>query len=447
MDFGLGDAVAKFVTKYRIENNLQKINQILGLTSKIYLFLDLCIFVVLVVIYFFIENIFVELSSLEIERFRSVYIIAGLFSLLSFPFLSLNGLIIAHERFVFLKLCDLLNKVFTILLMAVSLHLGYKLYALIFINALVGIGIIWAKLIYLRKTTAIKIDFRFKSKDLAKQIFGFSAWVTVIGIAQRLLINITPTLLAIYSGTAAIAIFSIGSVMEGYVWTFAGALNGMFLPKITTMNNGVVDRKKITELMVRVGRIQLLVVGLLVVGIIVFGKEFIRLWMGRDFEKSYFVVLLLILPGLIPLTQNIASTLMYVENKLKYTACVYILSSCVSLLVSVLLIPQFEAIGAAIGISAGLTLFQVIAMNIVYYKVIKIDVVYFFKMCFLKMLPSFGAIVIIGLLINHYIKASHFLIFFLKIFVLGILYILIMWLFGLNKEEKNIFLMMFPRKR
>lgn len=439
MDFGLGDAVARFISKYRIENDEQKINQILGLTSKIYLYINLCIFTALVVFFFLLDNIFKELNDVEIEKFKSIYIIAGLFSLLSFPFSSLNGVVIAFERFVFLKLCDFINKCLTIVLMVIALYFGYKLYSLVFINALVGIFIIIIKLFYLRKHTNINVDFKFKSKELKKQIFGFSAWVTIIGIAQRLLINISPTLLAIYSGTTAISIFSIGIIIEGYVWTFAGALNGMFLPRVTALNSESNDKSKVTELMIKVGRIQLFVVGLLVIGIIIFGKEFIVLWMGEKFKESYLVVILLVIPGLVPITQNIASTLMYVENKLKYTALIYIFSSIVSIISSIFLIPKFGALGAALGISLGISIFQVVVMNIIYQKVMKINVVYFLKSSFVKMLPLFLIVIGIGLAMNYYIKTSDFFTLFVKAFIIGIVYLALMFGFGLKKEEKDLF--------
>lgn len=438
MDFGLGEAIARFIAKYRVANEEHKISQLLGLTSKVYLGINLLVLLVLVVFFFLIENIFKELNPVELHKFKTIYCIAGFFSLLSFPFTPLNGVLIAYERFVVLKLCDIFSKVGTIACMAVALFLGYKLYALVAINAIVGIIIILFKFFYLRKTTTIGIDFYYKSKELSKQLFGFSIWVSVIGIAQRLLLNIAPTLLAIFSGTAAIAVFSIGNIMEGYVWTFASALNGLFLPKVAGLASVSNDRKAVTALMVRVGRIQLFVVGVLFVGIITLGQEFIMLWMGASFAPSYPVVILLILPGLITLTQGIGATLMHVENKIKYTAVLYISSSAVSVLISLLLIPKYGALGAAIGIFIALMLFQVVGMNIVYHKVMKINILYFFKECFIKLSLPLGLSLVIGFMVNYSFPASSFLIFFPKVFLIGLTYFELMWFLGLNKSEKEL---------
>lgn len=439
MDFGLGQAIARFIARYRAEKAEQKTNQLLGLTSKLYLWINLVVLVILVGIYFFIENIFIELSPVEILKFKTIYCIAGLFSLISFPFTPLNGILIAYERFMLLKLCDVISKVGTIICMVIALYLGYKLYALVAINALVGILIIVLKLVYLNKTTTIKIDFKYKSKELSKELFGFSIWVTVVGIAQRLLINLAPTLLGVFSGTTQIAIFSIGIIMEGYVWTFANALNGLFLPKVAALTSIHDNREEVTNLMIRVGRLQLIMVGLLFVGLICLGKEFIMLWMGPDFSESYLIVLFLILPSFFTLTQEIALTLLYVENEVKYKAILFISASIVSIVIGSLLIPTTGALGAAIGISIALFLFHVIGMNIVYVKIMKLNILLFFKECYLKMALPLGLSFAAGWIINYYIPAPHFVLFGLKAVLLSLVYIFVMWFFGLNNNEKEIF--------
>jgi len=66
--------------------------------------------------------------------------------------------------------------------------------------------------------------------------------------------------------------------------------------------------------MIKVGRIQLMLVGLLIIGFIIMGKEFMILWMGESFSVSYYVTILLILPCIITLTQDIANTTLVALN-------------------------------------------------------------------------------------------------------------------------------------
>lgn len=443
IDFGLGQAVARFLAKYRAEKKDQKVNHLLSITTKIYLFISLIIMLALIIVYFFIPHIFTQLKSVEIQKFKTIYIIAGLFSLVSFPFMSLNGIFIAFERFVVLKYSDIFSKVGVVFFMIIALLLGYKLYALIAINALIGSVVILFKMIYLFKTTSIKIDLKYKNKGLTKELFGFSAWTSVLGIAQRLMINLAPTLLGIYSGTTAIAIFSIGMLVESYIWTFASALNGLFLPKVSGLVSTSSNREELLQLMVRVGRIQLIVIGIIYIGVVSIGREFIILWMGPDFADSFPIVLLLIFPGFFTITQQIASTLMYVENKVKFVAILFVIAVIASISLSIFLIPRFGDLGAAIAISISLFIFEVVAVNVFYYKIMKIDVFYFFRFSLLKMAPAFGLAFGFASVINYYFAASNFLIFFIKAAAIGLMYAVVMWILALNKYEKDLFISVF----
>lgn len=438
MDFGLGSAIARFISKYRSENNEEKANQLLGLTTRFYLYISLVIFIVLIGVYFCIDQIFIELKPVEIERFKVVFAIAGLFSLLSFPFMPLDGILIAYEKFIILKFCDIISKVSIIVLMVIALLLGYKLFALIAINAFIGILIIIVKLLYIRKNTEVKIQFNYKNKALLKELLSFSIWITIIGIAQRLLINISPTILGRYSGTTQIAIFSIGIIIEGYTWTFAHALNGLFLPRVSKMHLERSNQKDITDLMIRVGRLQLLIMGLLIIGLITFGKEFIILWMGKEFEPSYFVVLLLILPSIVTLTQEIASTYLFVVNEIRFRAMIFIVAALLSATTGVFLAPKYGALGCAIGVFSATMFCHVIGMNFVYWKVLRLNIPRFFKECYLKMLMPLILSIVAGLSANHLFQTVNLMVFIPKVIFFTLVYCSLMFFFGINQDEKKL---------
>ena len=438
MDFGLGQSIARFMARYKAENKKDDIDNLLGISTRLYLLIDGVILLALVIIYFFIENIFKELTPTEIEKFKIVYIIAGFFSLFSFPFTSLNGILIAFERFFVLKLCDLLKKAGTILFMVVAIFMGYKLFALVAINAAVGLIIIGIKLVYLAKTTSIKVNLRFKSREFLKELFGFSAWITIIGIAQRLLLNITPAILGIFSGTTQIAIFAIGTTLEGYTWTFANALNGLFLPRVSQLNLKGESKKEISDLMIKVGRIQLFITGLLIIGLVTMGKEFITLWMGADFENSYYVAILIIVTGIITLTQQIGDTYIIVINKLKFQAYILLGASLVSIILSAIFASKYGAIGSATAIFVALMFGKVIGMNWIYGKILKLDILRFFRECHLNMVIPFGITILSGFLIQKFIPVTTLIYFFSKVILLSIIYFLLMWFWGLNLYEKNL---------
>ena len=439
MDFGLGQAIARKISVYKLENNQKKIDELLGLASKFYLLISLIILSALVLSYFFLNNIFGKLTHEEFQKLEVVYVISGVFSVISFPFLIMEGVLIAYERFIFLKLCDIISKITIVIALVIAIFFGYGLYALILINAIVGLLLISVKCIYLFKNTNININFSNTDKNVLKELMGFSFWTTIIGIGQRLLFNISPILLGILSGTTQIVMFSIGNIIEGYTWTIANALNGMFLSKVTHLESKENNLKSITDLMIKVGRMQLIIIGLLLIGLITLGKQFILLWMGEGYEPSYYIVLLLVLPGIITLTQEIAGTYLIVLNKLKIRAIIILLTSVLSVFISFFLASKYGAIGCAIGIFVANILGQVVGMNYVYWKVIKLEIPRFFKECFLSFIFPLAISIVFGFSLNWFFKTPTFLLFVLKSIMLALFYILILWFFGLRDDEKKTF--------
>lgn len=86
-DFGLSSAVTRFIAKYLAMDRPDLANKCLGLVYKLYIYIDIVLFLALVIVYFFIPQIYEELTPEEIERFKVVYSIAAIYSVLSFPFI------------------------------------------------------------------------------------------------------------------------------------------------------------------------------------------------------------------------------------------------------------------------------------------------------------------------------------------------------------------------
>lgn len=139
VDFGLSSAVSRFVAKYRAEGQEEKASDLLGIVTKLYLCIDAIIFTILLVVYFFISKIYKGLTADEIELYKKLYIIVATYSVISFPFMPLPGVINAYEKFVPLKLCDLGQKVLTILLVVVALLNNMDVIAVVSANAISGL--------------------------------------------------------------------------------------------------------------------------------------------------------------------------------------------------------------------------------------------------------------------------------------------------------------------
>ena len=164
MDFGLSTAVQRFVAKYRAEGDEDKVAKMVGLTTRVYLIIDVVIFVVLFVLYFFINQVFTGLTPDEIERLKGLYLIAGIFSVLNFMFKPMGGAMMAYELFVEQRALDLINKIGIVVLVCIALALGADVFALVLINGATSLIISIIQFVVFKRKTKLQIQWRYYEK-------------------------------------------------------------------------------------------------------------------------------------------------------------------------------------------------------------------------------------------------------------------------------------------
>ena len=435
MDFGLSTSVTRFISKYRAENNEMQINNVMGYVFKLYIAIDVVISIVLLIVYLLIDNIYIGLSISERDTLKKIFLIFATYSVLAFPFTPLSGVLNAYEKFVWLKICELFQKLFAIFLTVVALLIDHGVVALVLMNAVSGIATILLKLWIVGKEKMIRPNFWICDKVLLRELFGFSIWVTVLALAQRLIFNIAPSILGITSTSIEIARFAPASQLEGYFFTFAYAINGLFMPMVARLDYNM-DNRGIENIMIKVGKYQICVLGLLFAGICTVGTEFIELWMGSEYRISGICTVLLIAPSIFLYPQQIATTLLSIRNKVKYQAMSALIIGAINVVLSFVLTPQLGALGSSISICVAF-LVNLVLLNTVYHKILHLNLKQFYKVVYLRYVPPILLAIIIAQFILRYITYSSWLWLLVKIVVCTTVYFILLFMIGFSQEEKG----------
>lgn len=435
VDFGLSAATSKFVSQYHAEGREDKVNQFLGTVYKLYFGVDMIILIIFIAVFFMIDIIYATLSPIELEQFKVVYLIAAATSTLTFPFVTLNGVLNAYEKFVQLKIADLLYRFLLLILMSLALLSGFGLYGVVTVNGIVAVVIIIYKLIVIRRTTGIKVSFLNSDKEAYKLIFKFSVWTTVATLANRLIFNITPSILGAVANTSAIAVFGIVTTIEGYVYLITSAINGMFMPRISRIYADK-HEEQLLPLMINVGRFQFALNGLIVVGFAIVGRQFLNLWMGPTYSEAYFGILLVIIPGLFYNALQIANTAMTVKNKVHLPAIVALIAGVINVSLSLLLSKIIGVVGACISIFVAYMI-RAFLMNWLHYKKMEINIGKFIKACYIKMSIPIIVTEVTGRFLSTLFKNWDWRSICLCGTGVVLLYVVSIIVFGLNREERT----------
>lgn len=438
MDFGLGTSVTRFVAKYRAENNESGINNILGYVIKLYIAIDIIIFILLTIVYFQLENIYTGLNVSEIEVLKKVFVVVAGYSVFSFPFTPLTGILNAYEKFIELKLCDLFQKLSAILLIVIALMSDYGVVALVLMNALSGTLAIVVRLYIIKRNINIRPNLKIKDSSILKSLASFSLWATVLALAQRMIFNLAPSILGITSNSMEIARFAPASQLEGYFFTFAFAINGLFMPTIARYT-AQSDVKSCEKLLTKVGRYQMSILGLLFSGIAVVGTEFMELWMGKEYRMGGICALIMIAPSLLAYPQQIANTMISVQNKIKYSAISAVIMAITNIILSFVLTPKLGVWGASISIGIAYTVNWLI-LNVVYHKQLNLNLKGFYLRVYLKHIPAIAICIVISIVICNLLSITEWTGLLIKAVIVSVIYVISLTTIAFSHNEiANLF--------
>ena len=246
-------------------------------------------------------------------------------------------------------------------------------------------------------------------------------------------------------GTAAVAVFAIAIQLEGMYMQFSTAISSVFLPKVTAMVATNRSRKEISDLFIRTGRIQYIVLAYILSGFIIFGRQFIELWAGAGYSDAYIISLLFFIPLTVPLIQNLGITILQARNEMKFRSVLYIIIALVSLGMQIVLTRYFGGIGCAMGVSGALVVGQILIMNVYYQRRQDLDIKTFWKeiskMSIIPIVLIFSSM----LVIRHFFALDSWGKLILGIAAFSLVYIPLFFRFSMTDDERNLFISMFHK--
>ncbi|MEG2717755.1 MAG: oligosaccharide flippase family protein, partial [Eubacterium sp.] len=344
----------------------------------------------------------------------------------------------AHEQYFFQRIVNLLRSVLNPFLTLPLLLMGYKSISLVMVTTLLTLGSLLVNVWFCFKKLKIRFSFKHFEIHLFKEIAVFSSFVFLNMITDQINWSVDKFILGVLAGTAGVAVYSIAAQLNTYYLNFSTSISSVFIPRINCIVAENSDNKQLTEIFTKVGRIQFVILSLIISGYIVLGQAFIYFWAGSDYTSSYFVGLWLMIPGIIPLIQNLGIEIQRAKNMHKFRSIVYIFIAIGNILLSIPLCKLYGPVGCAVGTAISLLIGNGLIMNWYYQKKIGLDIKYFWYEI-AKFIPSLIIPGIMCVIILLFVKIQTISALLLWGIAYVIIFILSIWKFGLNDYERNLF--------
>ncbi len=438
LNFGFGSAYMRYYTRYKVKEDEEKIATLNGMFLVIFSVLGLIAVIAGTILAFNSDTIFgSQLTAYELERAKILMLILVVNLGISFPAIVFTSHITANEKFVFQKLVNLIKTITSPFLTLPVLLAGYGSVGMVIVTTVLNIAVEIIYAIYCIRVLKMKFSFKKFDFGLMKEMTVFSSYIFINLVIDQINWNVDKFILGRVRGTVAVAVYGLAAQLNSYYTAISSNISNVFIPQVHQIVAVSDDNTVLTKLFTRIGRIQFLILSLIATGLIFFGRPFINLWAGSNYDEAYPIALLLILPVTIPLIQNLGIEIQRAKNMHKFRSWVYLFIAAANVLLSIPLAKAYGGIGAALGTALSLLVGNGLIMNIYYHVRVGLDMK-FFWVEILKIFPGFITPTAAGIALNYFFDLYRGWQFLAG----GVLYVLVfvlsMWFFGMNDYEKDL---------
>lgn len=440
LDFGFGNAIVRYTAKFRAENRLKEQYEMFGMFLFLYSAIGIFTLLIGLCLYFNVDFLFERSMNMEeLNKIRIMMLLMVFNIAITFPFSIFGSIITAYEDFIFQKAINIVRIILNPIVMCVMLLMGYRAIGMVVITTLFNVLTLLINCWYCYHRIHIHVIIGRFNWIFLKEIMIYSFWIFLNAIMDRIYWSSGQFILGIYAGAKAVAIYAVAISLENIYMSFSTAISGVFLPRITSMITQKENEKSISDLFIRTGRIQYIIMSFILIGFILFGKQFIIIWAGSDYSEAYYITLLFFVPLTIPLIQNLGITILQARNQMKFRSVSYVIIAIMSLGLSVFLVRYYGGIGCALSTAFALCIGQILIMNIYYFKKVNIDIPAFWreigKMSVVPILIG-----IVGYVLLNYFRIESILTLFLGMVLFSMIYLPAFWHLSMNSYERNLFL-------
>lgn len=348
LDLGYGVAQVKFAAEYRARRDHAGLNEIISTLFVFFSVIGFAAFLVGGALAFNLERVF-NLTAAQADTGRQVLLIISAYIALGFPASVFGGVVNGFQRHYLNGFISIATSIVVAVVNVAVLLAGYGLIELVAattsVRALSYIG--YAMNAY-RAYPGLRI--RLSSARLArlKEVTGFSAFILLIDLANKLNYSTDAIVIGAFMSTAAIAVWAVAQRLVDATQTITGSLNGLLFPVIVD-SAALGETNRLRQLFIQGTRISLAMVIPIATGLVLLAEPLVIAWVGADFAGSVPVIYLLAIAVAIRVGNSTATTVLKGAGRHRLLAASNLSMALANLALSIAFVHRLELIGVALG--------------------------------------------------------------------------------------------------
>jgi O-antigen/teichoic acid export membrane protein len=347
LDFGIVTAVEWHVAKAIGEEDATAANR--AVSSAFYVFAALGGVILLVTIVLAgLAHRFISVSS-DATLFRKVILITGLGFAIGFPGRAFLGGLSAHLRWDLISITNQSALLLRTGLIVAVIKAGGSLVALATVSVLTDILVFLSFYIALRRIQdQFKLSFALASIPTLKGLLPYSLFTFIIKMNDQLRLYIDPVVVTAFVGIGAVTHYAIGQRMSLAFRDSMIALLGMLAPWFGRLF-GSRDYGAIRQVLEFGTRVSVSVATAITCLLLLYGRQFIEAWMGKNYLDAYWVLFFLVSAAFFEVSQFPSMSYLYGVSRLRFLAYITLVEAGLNVALSLYLVRIIGIAGVALG--------------------------------------------------------------------------------------------------
>lgn len=353
-DLGIRSSIVKYVAEFEATGDRDRLTRLVNVSFFAYSCIGLILLVAVSIGSVCVDLIF-RISPNFQHSARLLFLMVGWAVALGFPLSTFGGVLEGLQRFFFLNLTQSAASLLRALLIVIAIRHGKGLLTISFITVIIPLACYLTYAWHARHLLQLRFGKRFIDRPTFRQISHYSAFSFISIVARQLRFQADAVIIGAMLSTAAITRFSIGSKLIGYSTLVVGGLGAIITPMSSQFDVSA-DRERLRKLLILGNRACALTAFPIGVLLLVLGKSIIDVWVGPQYESSYIILLILLIPSLLWDIQTSSRQILYGMGLHKALALVNVVEGLVNVVISIMLIRHWGIVGDALGTAIPLTL-------------------------------------------------------------------------------------------
>ena len=440
LDFGIGGTITRYVIKFRTEKNREKEESFLAMGFLVYAVLAGIVMAIAGGITFLIPRIYaVSIPSAKFKYAKIIFLLICGHTALELFNHAYNGLLLAYEKYSYQKIANIIKLLLRILLLVALISSIKSAMVIAIVDTALSAALIVVNYFYCKCHLKTIIKLHKWDWSLVKESSVFTLAILLQSVINQFNSNVDNIVLGIYVSAAVVAMYSLALQLYTMYCSLSTAVSSIYLPSISRAVFSGENDDEVTERIIKPSRLQLTILLLALTGFILFGRDFITVWVGSEYMEVYLLSCILLTTATIELSQNTITAILKAKNMLHGKTFILAGSTLINVILTFILVPRLGAVGAVIGTAFSLVFGYGLALNLYYHFKVNVNMKTYYKKTYQGILPAAIIAVLLGTPISMFLSLGGWLGFIVKVMIYCVIYAISIYFVGFDKNEKQAF--------